>query len=200
MAETRTEQIIRLARELGMLRPRDLQARNIPHAYLQELYKKGQLERRGRGIYTLPELAPTENASLAEACKRIPHGIVCLLSALRFHNLGTQNPFEVWMAIDRKARLPRLDYPPLRIVRFSGLALSEGVEQHPVEEGMIRVYNPAKTVVDCFRYRNKIGLDVALEALRECRRQRRATMDELWHYATLLRVSTVMRPYLEALV
>lgn len=200
MPERRTEQVLQLARELGMLRPRDLKARNIPHAYLQRLYERGQLQRSGRGIYILADAELTQTYSLAEACKRIPHGVICLLSALRFHNLGTQNPFEVWIAVHPKAMRPTIDYPPVRIVRFSGLALSAGVEEHSVAEGMIRVYNVPKTVVDCFRYRNKIGLDVALEALRACWRERRATMDELWHYATILRVSTVIKPYLEALV
>jgi predicted transcriptional regulator of viral defense system len=141
----------------------------------------------------------SERYSLAEACKRVPQGVVCLLSALAFHDLSTQAPFEVWMAIHTKARSPHFEYPPLRIVRVSGPALTEGVEEHAVEEGTVRVYGVAKTVVDCFRYRYKIGLDVALEALRECRRDRRATMDEIWHYAKMRHVANVMRPYLEAL-
>jgi predicted transcriptional regulator of viral defense system len=141
----------------------------------------------------------TEFHSLEEACKRVPHGIVCLLSALRFHGLTTQAPFEVWLAIDRKARLPRLGALPLRIVRFSGRALKEGVEEHRIEGVPVKTYNPAKTVADCFKYRNKIGLDVALEALRDCRRQRKCTNDELWRYAKVCRVANVMRPYMEAL-
>lgn len=197
--DTRTTQVLQLAHDLGLIRPRDLQARNIPRVYLQRLYERGLLLRSGRGIYRLADAELTESFSLAEACKRVPHGVVCLLSALRFHNLGTQNPFEVWMAIHPKAHRPKDDYPPLRIVRFSGLALSEGVEEHQVAEGIVRVYNVPKTVVDCFRYRNKIGLDVALEALRACWRERRTTMDELWRYAAAVRVSNVMRPYLEAL-
>ena len=129
----------------------------------------------------------------------MPHGVVCLLSALRFHGLTTQAPFEVWLAIDRKARLPRLEHPPLRIVRFPAPALTEGVEGHAVEGVPVRVTTPARTVVDCFVYRNKVGLDVALEALRDCWRQRRATMDELWQAARACRMANVMRPYLEAL-
>src|SRR5207247_1639908 len=142
----------------------DLKARNIPRSYLQRLYERGQLLRSGRGIYILAEAELSENYSLAEACKRVPHGVVCLLSALRFHNLGTQSPFEVWMAIHPKAARPKVDYPPLRIVRFSGAALSEGIEEHRVAEGTVRGYNVPKTVDDCFGYRNKIGLDVALDA------------------------------------
>jgi hypothetical protein len=122
------------------------------------------------------------------------------MSALRFHDLGTQSPFEVWMAIHPKAYAARLDYPPVGFVRFSGAALTEGVEQHDTPDGPIRVYSVAKTVVDSFRFRNKIGLDVALEALRCCLRERRATVDELWEYARLLRMTNVMQPYLEASV
>jgi predicted transcriptional regulator of viral defense system len=130
----------------------------------------------------------------------VPHGTVCLLSALRFHELTTQAPFEVWLAINGKARTPQEDILPLRIVYMSGQALSAGVEEHQIEGVPVRVYNPAKTVADCFKYRNKIGLDVALEALRDCWRKRRSTADELWHYAKICRVSNVMRPYLASLV
>jgi len=183
-----------------MIRPRDLKEFNIPAKYLQRLYERGEVYRSGRGIYILADAEITENFSLAEACKRVPHGVVCLLSALRFHQIGTQNPYEVWMAIDPKAHRPKLDYPPLRIFRFSGAALQEGVEEHRVSDGTIRVYNVPKTVADCFRYRNKIGIDVAIEALRECWRERRTTMDELWRYAAVARISTVIKPYLESLV
>jgi predicted transcriptional regulator of viral defense system len=140
-----------------------------------------------------------EQFTLAEACKRVPHGVVCLLSALQFHDLTTQAPFEVWMAISEKAWLPRVAYPPLRIVRFSGAALTSGIEEHQIEGVPVRVYCPAKTVADCFKYRNKIGLDVALEALRACWKKRRATMDDLWEAAKVCRMANVMRPYLESL-
>ena len=130
----------------------------------------------------------------------VPHGVGCLLTALRFHNLTTQSPSEIWMAIDRKARLPKTSgQPPIRFHRFSGKALTQGVEQHVVDGVPVKVYGVAKTVVDCFKYRNKIGLDVALEALREAWRERRATSRELWRYAEVCRVANVMRPYLESL-
>ena len=183
----------------GVIRPRELDAIGAPREYLRRLCARGVLERPGRGLYRLASEPPGENAALAEACRRAPGGVVCLLSALRFHDLTSESPFEVWLAIDRKAWRPRADYPPLRIVRFSGKSFSHGVEEHPVEKGLCRVYSPAKTVADCFKYRNKIGLDVALEALRDCRRQERATMDELWEAAKACRMSNVMRPYLEAL-
>ncbi len=199
MKKTRTAEIIEIVKEAGTLRPRDLDAYGIPREYLRRLCRHGLLERTARGLYALPDAEVTEHHSLAEACKRVPHGAICLLSALRFHDLTTQAPFEVWMAIDVKARLPKVDRLPLRIVRFSGKALESGIEEHKVEGVPVKVYSPAKTVADCFKYRNKIGLDVALEALRECIREQKCTMDDIWHYAGVCRVANVMRPYLEAL-
>lgn len=203
MAETISEkssQALALARQLGLLRPRDLARYGIAREYLSRLVAQGRLVRVGRGLYMLPDAALTEHHSLAEAAKCVPDGVVCLLSALRFHELTSQAPFEVWMAIPPTARTPNLETPPLRIVRFSGRALTEGIEEHLIEGALVRVYNPAKTVADCFKFRNKIGLDVALEALRETWRARRATMDELWRYAEVCRMTTVMRPYLESLI
>ncbi len=200
IAHNNADRILRLAGEMGVLRPRDLARYGIAREYLTRLTRAGLLERVGRGLYILPDAELTEHHSLAEASKRVPAGIVCLLSALRFHDLTTQAPFEVWLALPPTARRPRAGTPPLRVVRFSGPALMEGVEEHVIEEAHVRVYNPAKTVADCFKYRNKIGLDVALEALRETWRARRATMDELWHYAEVCRVASVMRPYLESLI
>ncbi len=194
-----TAQLLELARKAGVLRPRDLDSHGLPREVLRRMEKKGMLQRVGRGLYILPEADDvTEHHSLAEACKQTPHGVICLLSALAFHGLTTQSPFEIWMAISGKARHPKSDGPPMRFVRFSGKALTEGVEEHQIEGVAVKVYNPAKTVADCFKYRNKIGLDVALEALRECLRERKVTMDELWHYAQICRVANVMRPYLEA--
>jgi predicted transcriptional regulator of viral defense system len=195
----RATRVLALAREAGILRPRDLDPLGIPRVYLSRLQQAGRLNRIGRGLYALPSAEATENRTLAEAAKRVPNGVICLLSALRFHELTTQAPFEVWMAIGEKAWRPRVEYPRLRIVRFSKAALSEGVEGHRLEGVPVRLFSVAKTVADCFKYRNKIGLDVAIEAFRECRRQRRCSMDELWHFAQVCRVRNVMRPYLEAL-
>jgi predicted transcriptional regulator of viral defense system len=196
---SRKDRVLNLARRAGVLRPRDLDAEGIPRVYLRRLLAEGLLERPGRGLYVAADLRPTPNHSLAEACKRVPHGIVCLLSALQFHELTTQAPFQVWLAIDVKARLPKVDSPPLRVVRFSGPALDRGIKEHRIEGVAVKVYTPAKTVADCFKYRNKIGLDVALESLRDCWKKRRATMDELWRAAKTCRVANVMRPYLESL-
>jgi predicted transcriptional regulator of viral defense system len=194
------ERVLQVVRKAGILRPRDLDAMGIPRAYLMRLHAEGLLERPGRGIYVATGTEPTQHHSLAEACKRVPRGVVCLLSALQFHGLTTQAPFEVWLAIDDKAWSPKVDYPPLRIVRFSGAALGFGIEKHRIEGVPVQVYSPAKTVADCFKYRNKIGLEVALEALRDGWKKRRATMDQFWEAAKACRVANVIRPYLESLV
>ena len=193
-----TSRVLELVREAGILRPRDLDAHAIPREYLIRLLNRGLLERTGRGLYVLAEAEPTENQTLAEACNRVPNGIVCLLSALQFHGLTTQAPFEVWMAIGEKDRRPSVDYPPLRVVRFSGNALTFGVQETTIQNVPARVCSPAKSVADCFKYRNKIGLDVAIESLRDTWRQKRATMDELLAAAKVCRVARIMRPYLES--
>ncbi len=183
----------------GLVTPRSLARGGIARDTLYKAYKRGEVERVGRGLYALPGAAPSPWQSYLEAQKRTPEGVVSLLSALQFHGLTTQAPREVWLAIGNKARKPSSVSPPLRVVRFSGLALIEGVEKRRVKASILRVYSPAKTVADCFKYRNKIGLDVALEALRDCLRQKKCTRDELWEYARIDRVANVMRPYLEAL-
>lgn len=198
MTTTKKQQILALLRKTGVLRPRDVESLGISGVYLNKLYSEGILDRPSRGLYTLPDTEPSENRSMVEAAKLVPHGAICLLSALRFHDLTTESPFEVWLAISRKARLPRVDYPVLRIVRYSGDALSFGLQTHEIEGVEVRVYSPAKTVADCFKYRNKIGLDVAIEALRDCLSQRKATVDELWSAAKICRMSNVIRPYLES--
>jgi len=200
VATATTNRLLALVRRLGVVRPRDLAGRGVPRTTLGKLVAEGVLERRSRGVYVLADADVTEHHDLAQVCKRVPHGVVCLLSALRFHRLTTQAPHEVWLGIDRKARLPKLDHPPLRVVRFSGAGLTAGVEEHTVEGVRVRVTGPARTVADCFAYRNTVGLEVALEALRDCLRQRRATVDELHRAAQTRRMANVMRPYLEALV
>lgn len=195
---TLEQAVLALAERQPLLRARDLAARGLPTVVLSRLVSTGKLERVARGVYSLPGRALSEHRSLAEAALRVPRGVVCLLSALRVHGIGTQAPFEVWMAIPPHTPTPRLDQPALRVVRMSGAALTEGVEPVEVDGIQIPVFNPAKTVADCFKYRNKIGLDVALEALRDGWSQRKLRMDALWHYATVDRVANVMRPYLES--
>jgi len=196
---SKSKKVLDIARKAGMFRAHELTKQGIPRVYLQRLEQQGLLVREARGLYVHPDAKITENHSLAEAAKRVSHGVVCLLSALRFHGLTTQNPSEVWLAIGWKARAPKRDTQPLRIVRMSGKALTEGVEQHQIEGVSVKIYNPAKTVADCFKYRNKVGLDAALEALRDYRRKYRAGMDELWYFANTCRVARKIEPYLQML-
>jgi len=197
---THKAQIFALAQTLGILRPRDLVTQGVPPIYLSRLVAQGLLKRVGRGLYTLPDASVTEHHTLAEAAKRVPQAVVCLLSALCFHELTTQLPFQVWLAIENKAWRPQVTDLPLRFVRFSGQAFTTGIEVHQIEGVTVRVYTPAKTVADCFKYRHKIGLDVALEALRDGLRQRKFTVDSLWHAAQICRVANVIKPYMEAMV
>ena len=199
MVRAMRDSILDLVREVGVIRPRDLEAAGIPGSYLSRLAHAGELDRVGRGLYSLAGASQTEHRSLAEAAKRVPRGVICLLSALRFHELTTQTPFEVWLAIGQKDRTPRPNGTRLRIVRVSGEARDAGIETHIVEGVPVRIYSVAKTVADCFKFRNKIGIDIAVEALRDCLEQRRCTTDELYEYARVCRVSRVMQPYMEAL-
>lgn len=194
-----SQKILQTLKIRTVLRPADLDELGIPRITLQRLYQRGLVEKVARGLYKLPEISVSEHHSLAEAAKMVPKGVICLLSALRFHDLTTQAPHEIWMAIDRKTRLPVNKGLPIRFVRFSGSALIEGVESHIIDGIPVAIYQPAKTVADCFKYRNKIGLDVALEALKDCLRNRRCEADVLWLFAKICRVGNVMRPYLEAM-
>lgn len=191
--------ILAMARQKGLLRPGDVETCGFSRMALSSLTREGKLVRLSRGLYALPDRPTSEYATLAEVAAKHPRVVVCLLSALRFHGLTTQSPFEVWLAIENKARAPKMNYPRLRIVRFSGDALTEGVEDHLVDGVSVHITSVAKTVADCFKYRNKIGLVVALEALREAVRVKRVKMDELWRCAQICRVANVMRPYLESL-
>ncbi|WP_306475897.1 type IV toxin-antitoxin system AbiEi family antitoxin domain-containing protein [Methyloversatilis sp.] len=195
---TLEQAVLALAERQPLLRARDLTAQALPTVVLSRLVAAGKLERVARGVYSLPGRALSEHRSLAEVALRVPRGVVCLLSALRVHGIGTQAPFEVWLAIPPHTPTPRLDQPALRVVRMSGPSLIEGIEPIEIDGVQVPVFNAAKTVADCFKYRNKIGLDVALEALRDGWAQRRLTMDTLWHYAAVNRVANVMRPYLES--
>jgi predicted transcriptional regulator of viral defense system len=195
-----TDKLLALAHNRAVLRPRDLASQGIAREYLRLACAAGQLERIGRGLYRLPGAPPTEHQSLVEVCARVPAGVICLLSALRFHGLTTQNPFEVWLAIGERAHLPRMDTVSIRVARFSGKAFSAEIENHPIHGAPVRVYSVAKTVADCFKYRNKVGVDVAVEALRDCLRERRTSVDMLLHSARICRVERVMKPYMEALL
>jgi len=196
----KAKRILELARDSGVVSTREVRSEGIHHEYLSQLCAEGKLVRVGRGLYSLPDADVTVHHGLAQAGKAIPRGVICLLSALRFHEIGTQAPHEVWIAIDRRAARPRVKHLRMRIMRFSGKALTEGIDERIVEGVPVKIYNPAKTVADCFKYRNKIGLDVALEALRDVIRERKCSTDELWRYAKICRVTKIIRPYMEAIV
>jgi predicted transcriptional regulator of viral defense system len=186
-------------RDAAVKRPRDLEADGLNRVRLATAVREGNVERLGRGLYRLSESPVTENHSFVLAAKRVPRGVICLLSALRFHNLTTQNPHEVWMALPQHSWRPTEDGQPLRLIWLSPQSFKAGVETHKIEGLSVNVYSVAKTVADCFKYRNKIGVDVAMEALRDAWRGKRCTIDELMKAARLCRVANVMRPYLESL-
>lgn len=200
MTSMKRQKVTKFIRKHGVVRPKDLEKINVSAVYLNKLYREGILERPSRGIYTLKDANVNEHQTLIEVCKRVPHGVVCLLSALQFHRITTELPFEVWLAIDVKARRPSGDLLPLRICRFSKSSLSYGVEKHKIDGAVVKIYSPAKTVADCFKYRNKIGLDVAIEALRDAWSKKKVSMDELHRAAKICRVANVMRPYLESIL
>lgn len=198
--QTLADRALALARERGIARARDFRAAGIPLVYLKRLCEDGRLVQLGRGLYQIPELAGTDAShSLAEAARLIPSGIVCLVSALNYHGLTTQLPHAVWMTIPQKARTPKVASFPLEIVRATEPAFSAGVERVEIEGVHVPVYNAAKTVADCFKYRRRVGADVAVEALRDALRLRKATPAEIARYAAIDRVANIMRPYLEAI-
>lgn len=193
------KRVVRLIKEMGIARPRELEAYGVRRAQLSRLVGEGLVLRQARGIYVVAGHAPTAAHTLAQVAKRVRGGVFCLLTALRFHGLTTQSAPEVWIALPEKARRPRLDYPRLQVARFSGAALTQGIEEHRVEGVVIRVYSAAKTVADCFKYRNKVGIDVAVEALRDFSRKHRGGATALARFARICRVSRVMQPYLDSI-
>ena len=189
-----------LIQRKGAVRSRELVDAGVARVQLSRLVAAGELIRLARGVYTAPGVVlPGSEEGVLVVAERIPEARLCLLTALRLHGLTTQAPFEVWIAIGNKDRLPRLDWPPLRVLRFSGEALTAGLETRTMGSKQVRVTTVAKTVADCFKFRSLVGLDVAIEALREALRARAASVDELWRYAAICRVTRIMRPYLEAL-
>lgn len=193
------DRLLHLARQRGMLRPSDLATLGIPRVYLTRLTASGKLARAGRGLYRLADASLSENENLAIVAARSPQAVFCLLTALQFHGLTTQLPRQVWIALPQGSHAPKMDYPPLKLIQYSGDAFTQGIETHRIDQVEIRVYSVPKTVADCFKHRNKIGLDVALEALKDARSQKKASADDLWRYAKICRVANVMRPYLEAI-
>ncbi|MFC1763806.1 type IV toxin-antitoxin system AbiEi family antitoxin domain-containing protein [Planctomycetota bacterium] len=196
----KAEKLVEALAGKGIMKASEILKLGISREYLRKLYAKNVVAKAARGYYVLPGYEMTAMQSITQVAKQIPKGVVCLLSALRVHDLTTQNPFEVWVAIERDTWKPNQTLSTqVRYMRFSGDAFTEGIETKVIDNIKVKVYCPAKTVADCFKYRNKIGLDVALEALREGTRNRLFTMDELWGYAKICRIHQVIRPYLEGM-
>ncbi|TLM79522.1 type IV toxin-antitoxin system AbiEi family antitoxin domain-containing protein [Microbulbifer harenosus] len=198
-SDTHNQRVLDLARQKGLLRTSDLDAIDAPRVVLTRLTAAGLLDKVGRGLYRLPNYPGSEHEGLVTIATKVPQAVFCLLSSLQFHELTTQLPRQIWIAMPRGSHVPRIDYPPIKMVQMSGEVYNAGIEEHLRDGVKLRVYGVAKTVVDCFKHRNKIGLDVALEALKDARAQRKATADDLWRYAKICRVTNVMRPYLEAI-
>jgi predicted transcriptional regulator of viral defense system len=197
-SRTHTQRVLDLASQKGLLRASDLGAIDAPRVVLTRLTATGQLEKIGRGLYRLPDSQGSEHESLFTVAIKVPQAVFCLLTALQFHELTTQLPRQVWIAMPRGSHTPRIDYPPIRMVQFTDDAYTAGVEEAQRDGVTLRVYCAAKTVADCFKHRNKIGLDVALEALKDARAHGKASIDDIWRYAKICRVANVMRPYLES--
>jgi len=199
-SKTHESRLLDYVRIHGMVRPSDLEDIGIPRQALKRLHDRGELVRRSRGVYSMPDYEPTRHTDLATVCARSRNVIVCLISALDFHEMTTQIPRAVWIMIDHSGRRPKIDEPPIHIVYASGKSLTEGIEKHEIEGVDVPVTTPAKTVADCFKYRDHVGQDVAIESLRDCLRQRKATPNDIYEMAKIDRVGTTIRPYLEALI
>jgi len=191
------EELCQILKNQEIIKTSDMVKLGFSREYIKRLYQQGLLIKLSRGIY-MPSGRPIrENLSLAEVAKRAPNSVICLLSALRFHSLTTQSPHEVWIAIEHKTHPPKLDATPIHVNYFSGKALAIGVEEHIIAGVNVKIFSAAKTVIDCFKFRNKVGLDVAIEALKDCWYQRKASLAQLWHFAKSCRMQNVIRPYLE---
>ena len=198
MVTEKTSKLLAAFKKTSVLRGRDLTAMGFSRVLVADASKRGQIERIGRGLYTTKQADVSEKHSYVQIARMTPNAVLCLLSACRFHDLTTQNPHEVWFALGRKAWTPKITFVKTRIARFSGLALTEGVELHRCEGTELKVYSVAKTVADLFRYRNKFGLDIALEALRDALHDRKCSVDELMRFARMRHVAKVIEPYLTA--
>lgn len=196
--DNHTQRILDLVSQKGLLRPRDLETIGAPRVVLTRMVANGVLEKVARGLYRMPGHHNSELDSLSAIATKAPQAVFCLLTALQFHELTTQLPRQVWIAMPRGSHTPIIDYPPVKMVQFAEDAYSDGIEIVEHDQVMLRVYCVAKTVADCFKYRNKIGLDVALDALKDARAKRKTSADDLWRFAKICRVANVMRPYLEA--
>jgi predicted transcriptional regulator of viral defense system len=197
--ETKEDRIAEEVRQRKIVRPKDLSFLPGSRSHLWNLARSGKIERIGRGLYRDRNSSISDKEVYIELGKRVPQGVLCLTSALRYHELTTENPSEVWLAIERGAWTPKIDFPLVRITHFSKPAFDFGIETHTLDGVQLHVYSPAKTVADCFKFRSKIGTETAIQALRAAYREKKATMDELWKAAKVCRVSNIIRPYMESL-
>ncbi|MFC1617503.1 type IV toxin-antitoxin system AbiEi family antitoxin domain-containing protein [Candidatus Margulisiibacteriota bacterium] len=198
--KTHQEEIIKLLKKQQIIRPRDLKQIGVPPVSLSRMLKHNLIQKIGRGLYASIDYSIEETQDLVEVVKRVPSGIICLLSALQYYNISTQNPFEVWIAIENKAHMPLIDNPPIRVLRFSGKALNEGINKVNIKGVEVKIYSLEKTIVDCFKYRNKIGIDVCIEALKDALRQKKISLNKLSHFAKICRVTNILNPYIEAII
>lgn len=196
---TKADRIAQEVEKRKIVRPKDLSSLVGSRSHLSNLARSGRIERIGRGLYRDRTSTISDNETYMELAKRVPEGVLCLSSALRYHELTTENPSEIWLAIERGTWTPKIEFPPVRIAHFSEPAFHFGIEIHPLNGAHLRVYSPAKTVADCFKFRSKIGTETAIQALRAAYREKKATMDELWKAAKVCRVSNIIRPYMESL-
>ncbi|HFD2382553.1 TPA: type IV toxin-antitoxin system AbiEi family antitoxin domain-containing protein [Legionella pneumophila] len=193
------QKVLQMASKTGIVRMSDLTEMGITRATISRLVSENKLEKLASGLYCLSETELSEKESLVIIASRVPQAVFCLLTALQIHDLTTQLPRKVWIAMPKGSHAPKMDYPPLKMVQYSDEAFSEGIEIIESDNIKLRVYNRAKTIADCFKHRNKIGIDVAIEALKEAYSKNKVTVDELWHYAKICRVANVMRPYIETI-
>jgi predicted transcriptional regulator of viral defense system len=188
-----------MAKQKGIVKISELTSLDVTRATIARLVDEGKLEKLARGLYCLPETELSEKESLIVVASRTPKAVFCLLTALQIHELTTQLPRKVWLAMPRGSHTPKISYPPIKMIQYSETSYLEGIETIQSDNFKLKVYSPAKTVADCFKHRNKIGIDVAIEALKDTYNSNKATMDEFWYYAKICRVAKVMRPYLETI-
>lgn len=193
------QKVLQMARKEGIVRMSELTKKGITRATVSRLVSEKKLKKLAPGLYCLPDTEFSEKESLVIIASRVPQAVFCLLTALQVHELTTQLPRRLWIAMPKGSHVPRIDYPPIKMVQYSNESYSDGIEIIESDNIKLKVYSSAKTIVDCFKHRNKIGLDVAIEALKEAYVKNKVTVDELWHYAKICRVTNIIRPYIEAI-